>query len=491
MARVYGLQWVFGVFVCCAATAIPSPAQTLKTIFSFDDNSVYGSYAGLVQATDGNLYGTNYYGGANGGGSVFRITPRGTLTTLYNFCSQSNCTDGSAPTPGGLIQAANRDFYGTTAGGGIYNGGTVFKITPAGMLTTIYSFNCSHIPCADGFTPMAGLVQAADGNFFGTTLSGGNFSFDCVNNGSGCGTVFEITPNGKLTTLHTFSWTDGSSPFAALIQVSGGSLYGTTYFGGANGSGTIFKIAPAGKFSTVYNFCAQSDCTDGDLPAAPLVQSADLSLYGTTSSGGLYGPGTIFTITPSGTFTTLYNFCSQTGCPDGNNPSAGLVQGNDGNFYSTTEYGGLSICTAPGCGTIFKITPSGALTTLYNFCTVSGCLDGFYPEGLVQDTNGNFYGTTSKGGSNSEGTVFSLSVGLASFVETQTATGRVGATVKILGTKLTGATGVSFNGSGATFTVVSSSLIDAIVPVGATTGFVTVTTPSGRLTSKTEFQINP
>jgi uncharacterized repeat protein (TIGR03803 family) len=339
------------------------------------------------------------------------------------------------------------------------------------------------------------LVEAADGNLFGTTQSGGNFSYDCVNNGyyEGCGTVFEITPDGKLTTLHTFSYNDGDNPSAALIQVSGGSLYGTTYFGGANGSGTIFKIAPTGIFSTVYNFCSQSNCTDGSNPAAPLVQSADLTLYGTATTGGLYiyGAGTIFTITPSGTFTTLYDFCSQTvDCLDGNNPSAGLVQGNDGNFYSTTEYGGTSTtCTAPGCGTIFKITPNGALTTLYTFCTVSGCPNGYYPGGIVQDTNGNFYGTTFKGGANGEGTVFSLSVGLGAFVETLPTSGKVGAAVKILGTDLTGATSVTFNGRAAKFNVVSKSEIKTTVPEGATTGEVKVTRPKGTLKSNVVFRV--
>jgi uncharacterized repeat protein (TIGR03803 family) len=490
------LNEVLVIFLLFAGTAIISSAQTFTTIYNFNTNSLFGSYAGLVQATDGNFYGASYYGAANNGGSVFRITPSGTLTTIYNFCSQPKCTDGDGPNPG-LIQATDGNFYGTTNGGGVYGYGTVFKMTAAGKLTTLYSFDCTQIPCAAGFSPMAGLVQAADGNFFGTTLSGGNFNSDCVNNGfyAGCGTVFEITPKGKLTTLHTFSYGDGDNPSAALIQVSGGSLFGTTYFGGTNGWGTIFKIAPTGVFTSLYSFCSQSNCTDGSNPVAPLVQAADLNLYGTSSQNGvtLSGDnGTVFMITPSGTLTTLYNFCSLSGCADGFGPAAALVQGTDGNFYSTTQYGGTSTCKAPGCGTIFSITPGGVLTTLHNFCTVSGCPDGLSPDGLIQDTNGNFYGITYDGGANNEGTAYSLSVGLGPFVEAQTASGKVGATVKILGTGLTGASEVYFNGKAATtFKVVSSSLIEATVPAGATTGYITVTTPSGTLISNMWFQINP
>jgi uncharacterized repeat protein (TIGR03803 family) len=473
------------VLALCATTAIALPAQTLTTLYSFCSQSRCpdgaNPEAGLVQATNGDLYGTTSGFFVNGYGTVFKITPGGTLTTLYGFCSQTNCADGDAP-QAGLVQAANGDLYGTTQYGGT-NGdyGTVFKITPSGTLTTLYSF-CSQTNCADGDEPVAGLVQAANGDLYGTTAGGG------INNG---GTVFKITPSGTLTTLYSFcsqtNCADGRGPVAGLVQAANGDLYGTTGQDGANGGGTIFKITPSGTLTTLYSFCPKSGCTD-TYPSAGLVQAANGDLYGTTLQGGarLYG-GTVFKITPSGTLTPLYRFCSQTNCPDGASPVAGLVQATNGEFYGTTENGG-----ANGGGTIFKITPSGSLTTLYSFCSQSGCTDGNYPiAGLVQDTHGDFYGTTSGGGSNNYGTVFRLSVGLGPFVKPRPPFGKVGATVKILGTDLTGATSVSFNGTAAVFTVVSSSEITTTVPAGASSGKVQVVTPSGTLSSNASFLVVP
>lgn len=265
-----------------------------------------------------------------------------------------------------------------------------------------------------------------------------------------------------------------------------GNLYGTTFGGGtAKGFGTVFKITPSGALTTLHSFCTKSGCPDGQFPQTGLVQASNGNLYGTTISGGAYGDGTIFKITTSGTLTTLYNVCSQSGCPDGNYLIAGLIQATDGNLYGIMDVGG-----ANGSGTIFKITLSGTLTTLYNFCSQSGCPDGQYPGGgLVQATDGNLYGTTADGGANGEGTVFSLSVGLGPFVETEPTAAKVGATVKILGTNLTGATSVNFNGNAATFTVVSSSEITTTVPAGATTGEVQVVTPNGTLLSNVSFRV--
>jgi uncharacterized repeat protein (TIGR03803 family) len=489
-------NWIFGtrgraesaalalaIMLAAAVLATGSAqAQTLTTLHSFDGTDGASPYAALVQATDGNLYGTTLYGGPNSCsypgigtifscGTVFKITPSGTLATLYSFCSQSGCTDGQFP-DAGLIQATDGNFYGTTQLGGANGAGTVFKITPSGTLTTLHSF-CSQ-SCTDGGAPYAGLVQGTDGNFYGTTFGG-------IANG----TVFKITPSGTLTTIYTFCFgCTGANPYAGLVQATDGNFYGTTFFGGANGVGTVFEITPSGTLTTLYSFCPQSGCTDGANPYAALVQAANGDLYGTTEYGN--SSGTVFEITPSGTLTSLQAFNG----PNGASPYAGLVQATDGNFYGTTEQGGANSCTLGsqdvGCGTIFKITPGGVLTTLHSFDGT----DGEYPyAGLVQATDGNFYGTTSGGGANGDGTVFSLSVGLGPFVETQPTSGNVGATVEILGTNLTGATGVSFNGTAATFTVVSASLITTTVPAGATTGYVKVATPSGTLTSNVAFRV--
>jgi uncharacterized repeat protein (TIGR03803 family) len=468
------------MFLLSLMTAIASPAQTFTTIHNFDNED--GANPGsLIQATDGKLYGSAYFGGNTSDcntfcGTVFKITPAGTLTLLYTFCTLSGCADGDVPGP--LMQAADGKFYGTTQSGGtnLYDG-TVFKITPSGTLTTLHNFSG-----ADGSGPEGVMVQAGDGNIYGTTTGGGS-SNNC---NSGCGTVFRITPGGALTTLHSFDLVDGAYPgFAGLVQGVDGNLYGTTSAGGTGsactgGCGTVFKITTNGTLTTLYDF----NSANGANPEAPMVQAANGNFYGTTLFGGANNGGTIFKLTPSGTLTMVHSFSGA----DGSGPDA-LVRATDGNFYGTAESGG-----ANGDGTIFKITATGTLTTLYDFCGQSGCTDGIGPSALLQDTNGKFYGSTDMGGTNmcfggNCGTLFSLSVGLRPFVETQPTSGKVGAAVKILGTNLTGATSVTFNGTAAAFKVVSRSLITTTVPAGASTGFVKVKTHSGTLKSNLQFRV--
>lgn len=450
------------LILLCLTAAITLPAQTFTILHSF--NGTDGNYplGGLVQTTNGSLYGATDAGGAIGNGTVFKISTSGTLTSLHTF---SGTNDGPYE---GLIQATNGNLYGTTQGYGAYHDGTVFKITLSGMLTTLHSFDST-----DGGDPSARLVQAANGSFYGTTYNGGAY---------GWGTVFKMTPSGTLTTLHHFAaGTDGAEPLAGLTQAIDGNLYGTASAEGASGWGTVFMINPKnGKFTVLHSF----DGTDGAVPYGDLVQSTDGNLYGTTNSSGAYGYGTVFKFNPtSGKLTTLFYFDNGA---DGGYPYGGVIEAIDGNLYGTTSYGG-----AYGHGTIFKIIPSsGFLTTLYNFgSTPTDAADSFAP--LVQDTDGTFYGTTSAGGTSGYGTVFNLSVGLGPFVETQTTSGKVGAAVKILGTSLTGATNVSFNGFPATFKVASSSLITTTVPNGATTGSVSVTTPGGTLFNNKQFRVLP
>jgi len=342
-----------------------------------------------VQATDGTFYGTADAGGAYFGGTVFQVTPAGTLTALYNFCSQPNCSDGDEPYAG-LLQVSDGNFYGTTAYGGGSGGGTVFRVTRSGSLTTLHSFNG-----ADGSLPTGVLVQASGGNFYGTTSQGPPDEY--------IGTVFKMTSGGTLTTLYNFcsqpNCADGGSPYAGLVQATDGNFYGTTIYGGEGWPccGTVFKITPGGTLTTLYMFTGGSD---GNFPYAGLVQATDGNFYGTTGFGGANGGGgTFFRITPSGTLTTLYSFCSQPNCADGGGSYGGLVQASDGNFYGTTCCGG-----AYGSGTVFKMTPTGVLTTLHSFDP-----DGeYFISGLVQATDGNFYGTTQAAGGN--GTVFRVGV---------------------------------------------------------------------------------
>jgi uncharacterized repeat protein (TIGR03803 family) len=495
----------------------PAQAQTFTTLASFDGTNGGDNLAPLVQATNGKLYGSTIQGGSTNNGNIFELTTGGTLTSLYSFCTESGCPDGDLPNPG-LVQETNGNFYGITEAGGGNGFGSVFEVTPGGALKTIYSF-CTGSNCSDGDDPTAGLVLATNGYLYGTT------GFQGINGG---GTIFKMTPAGELTTLYNFcnipscgddqpSDANGFYPTAGLMQASNGDLYGTTVGGGVyggtsyNNAGTIFKISPGGEFATLYSFCAQvnadGNCTDGSDPSSVLVQASNGNIYGTTGAGGANGFGTIFEITTNGTFKfkTLYTFCSQSGCADGGYgadqfaPKPGLIQATDGNLYGTTSYYGANSGDTIGYGTIFEFTPGGTLTTLYSFCSESDCADGGRPYGgLVQDTNGVFYGTTSVGGVNycpkdggTCGTVYSFSVGLGPFVEPRPAIGKVGAAIKILGTKLTGATTVTFNGTPATFTVVSNAEITTSVPIGATTGNVEVTTPHGTLMSNVNFRVIP
>jgi uncharacterized repeat protein (TIGR03803 family) len=428
---------IANIFVLCAATAIALSAQTFTTLLSFDGVDGEGPSAALVQAANGDFYGTAHYGGAHNDGTVFKITPSGTLTTLHRFCYQGsypNCSDGSGPWQ--LVQAANGDFYGTTWLGGVsdfcyYGCGTIFKITPAGTLTTVYSF-CTQSVCTAGKGPNE-LVQATNGDFYGTT-----------DGGVGVGTVFKLSPGGTLTTLHTFcslpNCADGEMPLAPLVQATNGDFYGTTKFGGANDCGTVFKITPSGTLTTLYSFCSQSGCTDGYYPQAGLVQATNGDFYGTTFEGGTNAVGTVFGLTPSGTLTTLYSFCAQGGslCTDGAGALAGLVQGTDGDFYGTTYDGGANCASSDHCGTIF-----------------------------------------------------SLSVGLGPFVKILPHANEVGGTIRILGTDLTGTASVSFNGTPAAFSVVVATEITATVPAGATTGQIEVSTPGGTLFSSGPFLVLP
>jgi len=484
-----------------ASTTQSVQAHTVTVLHSFNQYYGAGPVGSLVQATNGDLYGVTISGGVTNyndeaDGSVYKITPSGVYTSLYSFCSQSTCTDGKTP-QAGLVLATNGDLYGTTTYGGANSGGTVFKITPSGKLTTLYSF-CSQRnaenACLDGEYPLGALIQSKNGALYGVTPAGG------VNSE---GTVFKITESGTLTTVYNFcslsqtsppiSCVDGAGPQGALVQIDG-DFYGTTANGGestlcSQGCGTVFKLTPGGALTTLYNFCLQANCPDGYSPEAALVQGTNGNLYGTTPTGGANVDGTVFEITSGGALTTLYSFCAQTNCADGASPSrwAGLFQATDGNFYGTTLSGG-----ANQGGTIFNITPGGTLTTLYSFCSESDCADGKLPyAGLVQDTNGKFYGSTDTDGANEVGTIYKLAVGLGPFVETQTSSGNVGAAVKISGTDLTGSTSVTFNGTAATFTVVSASEITTTVPTGATTGLVEVATPGGTLTSNKSFTVSP
>jgi uncharacterized repeat protein (TIGR03803 family) len=465
------------LFLFCVVVSIASHAQEFKTLVSLNEN-VDGTLprGALVQGLNGNLYGTTATGEVSSyDGSVFEVTPEGKLTVLQYFSSIGASTAWT-----NLAETRGGSFYGTTADGGGSQVGTIFKLTPTGTLSALYDF-CAQADCTDGSVPVGGVILATDGNLYGTTNGGGAI---------GDGTVFKITLQGALSITYSFcsqpNCADGYSPVGPLVQATDGNFYGTVQLGGASGCGTVFRVTPSGTLTTLHSFIG----TDGQTPVGGLVQAPDGNFYGVTESGGSGGScggaptaGTVFTITPEGSLTTLYNFCSQPNCTDGAGPFAGLIRATDGNFYGATEGGGTTIAEQcpEGCGTIFKITPQGALTTLHSFDRS----DGDMPEApLCQATNGILYGTT-------EGTIFGLDVGLGPFVETLPTSGAAGSTIDILSQGLTGTTAVSFNGTAASFTVVSDTYLTATVPSGATTGFVSVTTPTATLKSNQKFRVVP
>ncbi|MGA7219204.1 MAG: choice-of-anchor tandem repeat GloVer-containing protein [Candidatus Sulfotelmatobacter sp.] len=460
-----------------AATAMATSADTFTTLayFTVADGSV--PYSSLIQGIDGSLYGTAGNGGANGYGTVFKVTPTGTLSALYSFCSQANCADGAYP-GAALVLGTDGNLYGTTSEGGAtcaatfgIGCGTVFKLTPGGTLTTLHSFDGT-----DGNAPGM-LVEGSDGNLYGTTGAGGTGN-SCV---GGCGTVFKMTLAGTITPLHSFNQTDGSIP-GGLALGTDGNFYGVTATGGTSnacnggGCGSVFKITPGGKFTSLHSF----SFTDGSTPVAPPVQATSGAFYGTTFEGGnanfhgcTNGCGTIFKISSGGAFATVHKFHFG----DGGNPESGLVQATDGNLYGESLLGGTM-----GGGEIFKVTLPRTLATVSSFDPASG---GGGNTAVVQSTDGKFYGTYGV-----PGAVFSLDVNLNPFIAFVIPTGKPGKAAQILGQGLTGTTSVTFNGVPATsFAVVSDTYMTAVVPIGATTGSVVVTTASGNLTSNVNFRI--
>jgi uncharacterized repeat protein (TIGR03803 family) len=344
------------------------------TLYSFSGSDGGNTSAGLAQGADGSFYGTTEYGGIYDDGTVFKITTNGTLTTLVSF----GYTNGASP-QAALVQGADGNFYGTTVDGGTDSAGTVFRMTSNGTLTTLASFNYN----VTGGYPSAGLVQGIDGSFYGTTASGGT---------NGHGTVFSMTTNGALTNLVSFDNTNGAQPNAALVQGADGNFYGTTAGGGTYGDGTVFSMTTNGTLTTLVSF----DYTNGAQPQAALVQAADGSFYGTTEYGGADGYGTVFRMATNGTRTILVTFDYS---DNGAYPSAGLAQGADGSFHGTTSEGGSN-----GDGTLFEVSSNGTLNTLLSFAGLNGSRP-YAP--VVQGADGNFYGTTAYGGQGYNGHSFS------------------------------------------------------------------------------------
>jgi uncharacterized repeat protein (TIGR03803 family) len=440
------------------AAASPISAQTVATIYSFNGTSSSGNpaYVAPAQGRDGKLYGTTW-GPSGSDGSVFRVRVAGLENQTHTFGG----TDGSNPTVG-LTLATDGNFYGTTYNGGSNNYGVLFKIAPNGAYTVLHEFSNG----SDGANPIAPPIEASDGNFYGSTSGTG-----------GASTIYQYKPSGVFSTILSLSQSQGLYALGALLEGSDGNLYGAAELGGANGCGTLFKLTKSGTLLWSYSF----QCTDmGYAPNSGLLQATDGNFYGTTIYGGTgQRCGTVFRLDQRGTVSVVYAF---NGLPDGCDPY-GIVQGTDGNLYGTTLGGGKG---ADGQGTLFQLTLDGAHTIVHYFGVAAG--QPYAPP--TQDTNGSFYGTTWGDGHYGYGTVYSLNMGLVPFIAFVRPNARVGGTAQILGQGLIGTTNVTFRGIAATsFTVVTDTYMTAVVPSGATTGNVVVTTPGGVLTSNVSFRV--
>jgi uncharacterized repeat protein (TIGR03803 family) len=470
--RVTGIQVLAVVIaiVIVVASATTVQAQTYTDLYNLGSSSgdpANPAWIGLfAQGRDGNLYSTSQGGGASALGTAFQLTLAGKITP-WSFDGKG--TDGVYPYSG-LTLGTDGNFYGTTYEGGSSGAGTVFKVTSSGKITTLYSFggfNC----CA-----YAAPIQGLDGNYYGTTSDGGGEVF---------GTVYKMTPSGKVTEIYTFPGASKLGYPMALILGDDGDFYGTALGGGANKFGGVFKITPGGKLTVLYNF---KGTPDGETPKGTIIQASDGNFYGTTEAGGVNSFGSIYKMTPAGALTILHSFSESDGL--GLHPLAGLVQATDGKFYGVAGNNTSS-------GVLFQVTSTGKYRVLLNFTNVTGKYLGASPQvSLFQHTNGTLYGDTAGGGSGKLcfcGVLYSLGMKLGPFVSFvgPLFEGKVGKTIEILGQGFTGTTKVSFNGVAATFAVVSDTYLTAVVPSGATTGSVTVTTPARTLTSNKIFRVTP
>ncbi|MBZ5571006.1 MAG: hypothetical protein LAO09_03900 [Acidobacteriia bacterium] len=468
MTRLSERALASSLFVVVLTFAVSASAQTYTELLSFDGDIIAAPIIPLTQGVDGALYGATRYGGTGdcfdgsgiGCGVVFKGTPEGGFRIIYNFQPDQN---GYLP-QNNLTLGPDGNLYGTASRGQ----GMIVRITPDGIFTIVHAFSGP-----DGNGLLGGLTLGTDGNFYGTTIGGGQPSKFCPN---GCGTIYKVTPSGVVTTLYSFCpenyCPDGTSPRGALAEGTDGNFYGTTYGGGLYKVGTMFKVSPKGTFKLLYTF------QNGNPQLySGLMLASDGNFYGAESLSGLYR------ITPQGSFTQLAN--------PGNVPNL-PIEGSDRNLYGTTAQAG-----SPPYGNAFEMPFDGSPTTLHMFTGYPTDGSELW-SGLVQHTNGIFYGITYSGGSSpcnysypGCGTIFSVDMGLPPFVAFLRGGGRVGKRFGVLGQGFTGTTSVLLNGTPASFVVKADTFLIVTVPAGATTGYVTVNTPSRPLTSNVPFYVKP
>ena len=375
----------------CASGVCFAQSYEFSTLINFSGGSNPGYISNVIIDTKGNLYGVSEFGGTYSNGVVFEVSPKGALKILHSF--KGAPTDGYLAT-GNLVRDKSGNFYGTSQYGGSGTGchveagcGTIFKLTPAGKETVLYNFQGG----ADGDSPVSGMARDSSGNLYGVSYdvssapsyisfvfkltpantfstlesfdcflggayllivnqSGDLFGSACVDTATPFGSVFELTPTNQLSTLYTFTGgSDGAIPTGKLTQDAKGNLYGSAANNGAFGGGVVFKIDPSGAYSVLYSFCALASCADGSTPTSWITLDSTGNLYGTTEKGGTTGNGVVFRIAASGVETVLYTFENATQNPS--NQETGLVLDAAGNLYASTYSGGKY-----GVGSIYKLT---------------------------------------------------------------------------------------------------------------------------------------
>lgn len=417
-----GTRWIthWQAALLCGASALASPAgwaasAQVTVVHDFGVEMYDGEFptATLTLAADGNLYGVTQGGGFIGIGTVFRVEPGGTVSVVYSFGTAGYPLDDDGKWPNGeLLSLGDGFLYGTTRIGGVFNKGTIFRVSPLGAYQRLHDFGSFE---GDGADPHAGLIQGPGGYLYGTTLSGGPYQSN-----SKAGTVYRFSPPGEYAQVYALgaSTLDGDWPIAGLALGADGNLYGSTFFGPRRigmegGAGTLFRYTPGGGASRIYLFNADGTCgQDGASPEQAMIAGGDGYLYGTTRGGGRYGKGTVFRATPTGQVQVLYSFGSIEN--DGREPAGKLLQLADGTLLGTTRFGGQYEADDNNGGTVFMLEPDGRYTLLHSFGATPK--DGQWVEaGLTKGPDGIFYGTTTNGGATANrpefagaGTVYQL-----------------------------------------------------------------------------------